>query len=121
MPKYIRSAKISRRASSLHRGVAPAAHPGMALPRTQMEVVNKSAETMKTTHALHAYYRVSDTDNVSVSDLGSAEYLDNADSRKSKSHPEAAARIDGVSLVDRIYKAHGARVRHDARRCVVLM
>ena len=88
--------------------------------RLQMEVDNKSADKMRTTHALHTYYRVSDIDNVSVSHLGSTEYLDNADERKAKSHAEAAARIDGVSLVDRIYKTQGVvrSFRAHQPRCI---
>ena len=71
----------------------------------QIEAENKGSETMKTTHALHAYYRVSDIGATRIEGLSKVPFHDNTDERKKKDG--AADRLDIDGETDRIYTGIG--------------
>jgi glucose-6-phosphate 1-epimerase len=72
----------------------------------QLEVENKGSTAMKTTQALHSYYRVSDISKATISGLSGVEYYDNADGRKKKDGSPGDVAIGGET--DRLYSGAGA-------------
>ena len=61
---------------------------------------------MKTTHALHSYYRVSDIAKARIHGLSKLSYHDNTDERKKKEGSAGDVIIDCET--DRIYTGIGA-------------
>lgn len=77
---------------------------GHIVDLAQIEVFNKGPSDMRTTQALHTYYRVSDISDVRLEGLQQVPFFDNTDSRRKKDGGAGAVVINGE--VDRIY-AHG--------------
>jgi D-hexose-6-phosphate mutarotase len=77
----------------------------MLLSIVQLAAKNNSEQVMKTTQALHTYYRVSNVANVCVTGLEGVSYLDNTDQRRVKAGAEGPTSVD--QFVDRIYQSNG--------------
>lgn len=73
----------------------------------QIRATNQSKEDMRTTCALHTYFRVSDIAATSIAGLEGVSYFDNLEDRKEKAGSNEALAIG--ENVDRLYAHKGMR------------
>jgi glucose-6-phosphate 1-epimerase len=69
--------------------------------RLRLTVANRAKTPLHFEEALHSYYAVSDPAKITLSGLGSTEYIDKVDEFKHKKQDEAVLRLTGRT--DRVY------------------
>jgi glucose-6-phosphate 1-epimerase len=81
------------------------------LSGVQLVAENKSKAVMKTTQALHTYYRISNVSNVCIKGLEGVDYLDNTSQRQLKAGADSTS-VD--QFIDRIYLSNGTMLHWSA-------